>query len=330
MAGMGSQARRLLRAIAAALSVLAATGAEPAATAGLANGDVEAGVAGWRPYEATAPQTAITASVERPHGGQHALRLETPGKSRLEGASTTLTLQPDRSYRVDAWVRGNGTLMLAVLKKQGWVYGTAFTPSADWTCYSLRFLSDARAAALSLLTTAPTPQAVTVLLDDMTVSEEPVPDAPAAEVLPFRIEAEEYRAKATFGDVAAGPGAGRGAWVTARRYYWLAYNVPLVPQTALPFFIYLRARADAGTQGRLTILRALPDQPHEVLTSAAVPPSGRWEWVRTGPYSYRLGTAFCVSAGAGKAEETVALDALVIATEGGLTDKDLSAGVTTR
>ena len=106
--------------------------------------------------------------------------------------------------------------------------------------------------------------------------------------------------------------------------------MPLVPQTALPFFIYLRARAEAGTQGRLTILRALPDQPHEVLTSAAVPPSGRWEWVCTGPYSYRLGTAFCVSAGAGKAEETVALDALVIATEGGLTDKDLSAGVTTR
>jgi len=326
MAGMVSQAGRLLCAMAAALPVLAAAGAEPAAASGLANGDFEAGSVSWRPYEAAVPQTALAGCSDRPHGGRQALRLETPGKSRLEGATVALAVQPDHSYRVDVWLRGGGTLMLAVLKRQGWVYGPALTPSAEWTRHRLRFLADAPTASLSILTTGAAAQAVTVFVDDVTLCEEPVAEAPAAAVAPFRIEAEEYRAAATFGSVVADPAASGGGYVTARRYYWLAYNVPLVPQTAQPFFLYLRARAESETQGRVTLLRALPDQPHEVLGSVPVPPSASWEWVRSGPHSYRLGKSFCVAAGTAKADEAVALDAIVISTDGALTGKELTMG----
>jgi hypothetical protein len=129
--------------------------------------------------------------------------------------------------------------------------------------------------------------------------------------------------------VTAAPDASGGAYVAGRRYYWLAYDVPLVPQTAVPFFIYLRARAEPGTQGRLTILRALPDQPHELLGATPVPPTARWEWVRSGPYTHGIGTAFSVGAAATGPAETVALDVMVIATDGTLSAAELTRETST-
>jgi len=309
-----------LRRFAQVLALVAAWGPARAEPPRL-NGDFESGVAGWRLYGGAGSATVMTQTTEEHHSGAGALKVATGGANRLEGVTVAFDVVPDREYRADVWLKGSGTVMLCVLRGGIWVYSRPVDMTTEWRLSSLRFVALGAATSFSVLTTKTGPQKVSFFVDDVAVVEEPAGHARAAEVAPFGVEAEDFRTPGAFGQVVADASASGGACVEGRRYYWLAYDVPYVPQTTLPFYIHLRVRGVPEAQNSLVVMRVLPGAKGETLFRMAGPTLSTWQWLCTGPHSYRIGERFCVSAGSNDAKATIALDAMVVSTR-----KDLSEG----
>lgn len=287
------------------------------------NGDFESGIAGWKPYAGAKAATTLTQTSRSMPTGGHALQVNTNGTNRLEGVSGTFKTIPGRAYRVDAWLKGSGTVMLCVLRGGLWVYGHAVDITSTWRRSSIHFLSLDSSAAFSVLTAKTEPQKVSFCVDDVALVEEPTRGARRIAVSPFPVQAEDFRTPGAFGQVTADASASGGACVEGRRHFWLTYDVPYVPQTTLPFYIYLRMRACAEMQSSAAVMRVMPRQKSETVFRVPGPASRAWQWLRTGPHSCHMGKRFCVSSSSADAKATVALDALVISTRDKLDDKEL-------
>ena len=285
--------------------------------------DFESGIAGWRPYGGATAATVLTQTSRDAHSGGHALEVETGGSNRLEGVSVPFEVVPGRAYRVHVWLKGSGTVMLCVLRGGIWLYGHAVDATNVWRRHSIRFVALDASATFSVLTAKAEPQKVSFYVDDVALVEEQRAGVKDARVAPFPVQAEDFRTAGAFGQVKADTTASAGTCVEGRRYFWLTYDVPYVPQTTRPLLIYLRVRVPALTQTSFSVMRVLPGQKSETLSRTPGPTASDWQWLRTGPHSSSMGTRFCVSSSSADAKATVALDALVISTREDLTDTDL-------
>ena len=287
------------------------------------NGGFEAGISDWRPYETQNPMSILSVCQEGAFAGKRALKVETPGVSRLEGVTVSVPATPDHNHAVKVRLKGSGTVLLGVNVKKGWIYRKACDITGSWKEYTIRFLADTPAATFAIITTGEKPQKTVFHIDNVEIVREDNESLPDAEVPPFRIEAEDFRSPTTPGKIVADTSAGDGAYVEERRYYWLTYEVPYVPQTAKPFFIWLRVRGSEKAESAFSIARTLPDQQPEVFFTTAIAVSVTWHWIRTGPYSARMGKTFSVTTSSPNADARIALDSMVIATAGGLDEQDL-------
>ena len=286
------------------------------------DGNFESGIAGWRPYETKEPASLLSACQEGPFSGKNALKVATPGMSRLEGATVSIPATPDHNHTVKVRLKGSGTVLLGVSLKRGWIYRKAFDMNGAWQEYAIRFLADTPAPTFAVITSGDKPQKTVFHIDNVEIVREDNESLPDAEVPPFRIEAEDFRSPTTPGKIVADTSAGGGAYVEERRYYWLTYEVPYVPQTAKPFFIWLRVRGNEKAENAFSIARTLPDQQPEVFFTTAIPASVTWHWIRTGPYSARMGKTFSVTTSSPDANAVIALDSMVITTDG-VAEQDL-------
>lgn len=288
------------------------------------NGGFETGLVGWRPYETQAPKSILNLCQKGAFSGKRALKIKTPGASRLEGVTVSVPATTNHNHTIKAWLKGSGTVMLGISQRGGWVYGNVRDITMTWNEYTIRFLADTPAPVFAVITTGDKPQKTVFYIDNVEIVCEENEALPDAEVPPFRIEAEDFRARTTPGKLVADKSAGSGAYVEEKRYYWLAYEVPFVPQTAKPFFIWLRVRGSVKAKSIFSIVRNLPDQQPEVFARATIPASDSWYWVRTGPYTARMGKTFSVTTSSPVADAVIALDSMVIATDGNLNEQYLN------
>lgn len=291
------------------------------------NADFEAGITGWGPYGGAAAETVLSQTSDERHSGDRALAVSTSGEKTLAGVSVSCGVTSGHAYRVDAWLKGSGTVMLCVMRGGIWVYGNPVDLSMEWRLASIRFVGLAASASLSVLTCKTEPQRVTFFLDDVAVVDEAAGYSREVEVEPFLVEAEDFRASGAFGQLVEDASASAGVCVEGRRHFWLTHDVPYVPQTTLPFFIYVRIRSSSEVEGNVSIMRVVSGQKSETLSSTPLPASASWQWIRTGPHSYRMGPRFCVSWRSADALATAALDAELITTRGDLDEEELDRGL---
>ncbi|MBU0713888.1 MAG: hypothetical protein KJ964_00860 [Verrucomicrobia bacterium] len=292
--------------------------------AGDFNGGFEAGLTEWRPYEAQAPKSILNLCQESAFSGKCALKVDTPGIARIEGVTVSVPATTNHNHTIKAWLKGSGTVMLGVSQRGGWIYGRACDVTGAWKEYTIRFLANMPAPVFAVLTTGDKPQKTTFYIDNVAVVCEENEALPDAEVPPFRVEAEDFRAAGTPGKVITDKSAGGGAYAEQTRYYWLAYAVPFVPQTARPFYIWLRVRGSVKAESIYSITRNLPGQQTEVFGRVTIPASDSWRWVRTGPYTARMGKTFSVTTSSPVTDAVIALDSMVIATDGNLDEQYLN------
>ncbi|MFH1477504.1 MAG: hypothetical protein ABIH24_08465 [Verrucomicrobiota bacterium] len=259
---------------------------------------------------ATAPATPVRKTI---------MRVKTPGKKRLEGVKTDLTILPQNRYLISCKVMGEGRVMLSVYRG-GWVYGPKQILSADWQDAELEFFTEAAVISPNLLLVSDKPQACTLNLSDFKIERIKAPEMPDVEMAPVRFEAERYPAGAPAGKLVKDKSAGGGAYMEGQSHFWLAENVPL-PQTGRPFYVYLRVMANnAGMQSINLIYRKSVT---EIFARAAIPATEKWVWVRTGPLSYKIGERFLVSADCGNKDAVARLDSIVMAPRDDLSEIEL-------
>ncbi|WP_245931201.1 glycosyl hydrolase family 18 protein [Actinokineospora auranticolor] len=99
----------------------------------VANGDFESGV--LAPWTAVDGTTVVTSPT---HGGGHALSVGASNSSTGE-ASQQVTLEPNKSYTLRAWLRGN----YAYLGVRGGASATTWTVASDWQEVTLPFTTGA-------------------------------------------------------------------------------------------------------------------------------------------------------------------------------------------
>ena len=307
------------------LTVLAALPlyATQAAENQMRNGDFEQGIAGWHAYRAkSGTPSALTPSATA-HTGKGALRVETPGEKTLEGAVTGVRgLKVGRRYRLTAWLKGAGTVMLAA-NSGGWTYGAKKALTGDWEQREISFYAKTAGASVDIITTGKHTEKVTFWIDDVEMTEmAPEKVLPTADVSPVYFEAEDYpaNAKVVNDETAHGGEAAQGA-----RWYVFMQNVPF-PQTGKPGYIYVRARIESGQTKHPFCLR----KGKATLQRVPLAEAGKWQWARfpKAIVSREIGKDFAITLTGPDKTIPARVDGCVVSTEGELTDAQLEEAAT--
>lgn len=280
--------------------------------------DIKVDSSKWRSYETKEPKSAIT--VEAPD----IIKIKTPGTNKVEGTGLDIKVAPLNRYEMSCRAKGEGKIMLCVCKKGGWVYGDKIPLTADWQDLKVQFYTEGESITPSILTFNEKPQASSFEVSEFSIKKTALSDEmPKMEIEPLFFEAENYPAKGAAGKIIEDSDAIGGACVEGKRYYTLAENIPL-PQTGLPFYIYLRANAGSVNMKNL-LLSVRPSGTYfETFSDIRLPSEGKWIWVKTEALNYKIGKSFSVSANGSDANAAMKFDAIIISTRCDLAETDFN------
>lgn len=273
----------------------------------------------WRSYETKDPKSTIVFD-----SSSSSVKVKTPGANKVEGMGMDAKFVPGNRYELSCKAKGEGRIMLCAYRKGGWVYGNKTPLTSDWQDFRLQFFTETENAGIYIITVNEKPMESAFEISDFKIEKVPLPDEmPKVEIEPLLFEAENYPGKNAAGKIVEDSSASGGCCIEGRMYYWLAENVPM-PQTGLPFYIYLRMMTSDENMNNLALsVKPSSDAYTEVFSSIKLPYSGKWVWVKTEALNYKIGKSFSVSVSGSNADATAKLDALVISTRGDLTEADL-------
>jgi hypothetical protein len=286
--------------------------------------DFETGTGGAFSYHQTPNDIKIERLQGRAASGHWYLRGVLPGQRKLEGLAVTATgLTGARLANVTAQVRGRGEVWLCLISGNGWLYSPATKPLTDqWQEISLSkvLIAADKSLGIYFITREVQPGAI-FEVDRVQVKLSPVLPTGDAPVGPWRLEAEDFSPSAR--TVAADAEALGGKAIRSEQYS-IAADMP-VPQTSRPLHIACRVSPSAADDA----WRLVTWQGGNIQYLQAVKPTrtNEWEWLQFKPaLAGELGDRFgiCSMRNAG-AKGWLALDSVVIATQGDLNAEQLSA-----
>jgi len=286
--------------------------------------DFETGTGGAVSYHKAPDDVKVERLQGQAASGQWYLRGALPGRKKLEGLALTATgLAGARLANVTAQVRGRGEVWLCLISGNGWLYAPAAKPLTDqWQEISLSKVLIAADKSLGIYFISREVQPGAVFEVDR-VQVTLAPELPAGDALvgPWRLEAEDFARSAR--TIAADAEALGGKTIRSEQYVSAA-DMP-VPQTSRPIRIACRVRSGATDDTwRLVTWQGGNTQYLQAIRPAQ---ANQWEWLQFQPaLAGELGDRFgiCSTRGAG-AKGWLALDSVVIGTQGDLTAESLSA-----
>ncbi|NUQ64242.1 MAG: hypothetical protein HUU20_17370 [Pirellulales bacterium] len=285
--------------------------------------DFERPASPWRSYYDDPPQAKIEFVAGDAADGKHFLRIECPGKRRLEGASTTVgKLEPLSLYTVRAKVRGRGNLFACLLSGNGWLYARDVVAlTGAWQEISLPKLTSPTDRSLSIYFITRDAEEATFEVDSLDVVRQPDPPAEDIAAEPVRSEAEDLAPRADA--VVNEPSTCGGKAVLVPSGHALAGLA--FPVSARPGFLYLRLKP--GTPEDVFDLYARTgDYLHKLATAKPAGASG-WQWLRMevprAAAARGLVQVHIAQPAGDPAPAT--LDSVVVATDGQLTPERLDS-----
>jgi len=288
------------------------------------NGDFEQGIVGWVAYEKKEPKSVLSQSTD-PYDGRFSLKVETPGTGQLEGAYTVVgELVPNNRYHISAYVWGEGKVLLCAYDNNRWTYGRETTLSNSWQRLEIDKVIKQNAVSLYIITSGPTAQKVTFLIDKVEVvnTTEETLSVPWADVAPVCCEAEDYKGKNV--KVTRDSSVKSGAYVAGTRWYDLMDRVPF-PQTGKPVYIYAKGWISGDIDKNYLGVYLIKEGGREELGKKYFSTPQEWVWIRFDvPFSYlEVGKEFVIRHNGSAENCLVKLDGIVMATDGNLTDREL-------
>ncbi|MFH1905300.1 MAG: carbohydrate binding domain-containing protein [bacterium] len=276
------------------------------------NGDFEQGIAGWKTYKEK-DGTLLSQSSEEAYSGLHSLKVETPGAGTLEGPNIKVKVTPRENYLISAYARGEGKVMLCVLGSGGFTYGSKTNLTAEWQELKIKKFEKGGSFFLHVITCSGKNQKVTFYVDNVKVIKGKIPKMSSVEVEPLWYEAEDYKGNA---EIVKDNSVSGGAYAEGVLYYNMATKIPF-PQTAKPVYIYLKV----FTHDTETYVSVFHGKQRAFKGKSSV--SKKWTWVKTGPFTAsEIGKEFWIC-GDGTPKIKIRLDAIVVTTNGSLTEKEL-------
>ncbi len=281
----------------------------------------EAGLGSTKTYQ---PEdgTVLELGQDGPAEGTQYVRAVLPGKNAREGLNVTATgLSGGRLATVSAQVRGKGELWLCLISRNGWLYSPDTVVLSDrWQTVSLSKVLVAADSRLGIHFLTKTLQTGMVFeVDDVQVKTAAPPTTYDAAVGPWRFEAEEYtRHWSHISDDATALG-GRAI----QSGYVSVAGVPF-PRTSRSVTISVRVRPGSLQESYRVWTRQGGNQ--QVLATLKPGKVGEWQWLRFPALTAgEVGESFDLDCSREKdATGSVALDAVVLATTGDLSDEALA------
>ncbi|OGV50961.1 MAG: hypothetical protein A2017_13955 [Lentisphaerae bacterium GWF2_44_16] len=235
----------------------------------------------------------------------------------LGGISRCFNVKPERLYDVKASLTGTGKVQLAVNGSSGFAYSAPTELSQDRTTeISISYYEEKQSLSIYLFSAEKIPSVFS--LKSFSISAEPELSLAAEKVDFYSIEAEDF--PGSNGKIVACEGSS-GKAVSGGKWYRLM-EIP-APQTALPFYVYLKVSSNSSAASK-DFIKLYRDA--QVLAQVPIDIKNEWQWIKAGPLkAAAAGLKLNVTATCEKGYE-ISIDKAVISTNADISENELNKG----